>query len=131
MERRAQPGLDSQGLERIVQTQFSRQSWPFVVETGQRGEEQGCGEMRGLCWALRDGTAGLEVEHLDDNDAYREVWDSANKSQSCMGRGGQRSGPVLFPAVFQCLEQCWAQSTLREHTGMNSPGVLIKCRSSW
>ena len=63
-----------------------------MVETGQRGEEQGCGEMRGLCWAPRDGTAGLEVEHLDDNDAYREVGDSANKPQSCMGRGGRDLG---------------------------------------
>ena len=35
MERRVQPGLDSQGQDRVVQAQFSRRSWPFVVETGQ------------------------------------------------------------------------------------------------
>ena len=32
--------------------------------------------MRGFCWALRNGTAGLEVEQLDDKDAYREAWDN-------------------------------------------------------
>lgn len=39
-ERRAQPALDSQGRERVLQTRFSRQSWPLVVEMGQQGEEQ-------------------------------------------------------------------------------------------
>ena len=68
----------------------------------------GCGEMRGFCWTLRGGTAGLETEQLDDKDAYREawgygdVWGSA-KAQTCMGEGGRGLGlccSPLYPSAW-------------------------------
>ena len=73
--------------------------------------------MRGLCWALRGGTAGLETEQLDDKDAYREawgygdVWGSA-KAQTCMGEGGRGLGLCCSPLY----PSAWSSAGHRLHS---------------